>query len=262
MTTAARAWLPANAVRDNALAGALTAHAERWGARWFSAPKPTAVRMNEVKARTGIAGDCVCWKHPTAEVLLSMGPSAHVPIAAAMLGIDLGAHKLTAHDHALLRRLATPCAEDYMRGAAHAFGMESGAVTTTSREAQPGFRFALSLGAASQVLELHIDGRAAVVARHAIIDPAPPSRRPLASRKDAVGRQPIRLGAMIGTGKLDLGELRELACGDVLVLDKGPGDAMALAIDGFARFDAPCSLIEDNGALCMRLNGSDHGKPS
>ena len=64
---------------------------------------------------------------------------------------------------------------------------------------------------------------------------------------------------MIGTGKLGLGELRTLACGDVLVLDRGPSDPLTLAIDGVARSDAPCSIVEDNGALRMRLNGFDHG---
>jgi len=259
MTIAARPWLPANAVRDNALAGALSAHAETWGARWFYVSKRASVRMNEVKGRVALAADCECWKHPTVGIMLALGPNAHIPIAGAMLGIDPGAHKLTAQDHALIRRLAMASAQDYLCSAAEVLGFESGAASTASREAQSGFRFALSLGAASQVLELYLDDRAAIAARRTILGSAPTPKGPLASRKDAIGRQPISVGAMIGTGKLGLGELRTLACGDVLVLDRGPGDAMALAVNGMAGLDAPCSIVEDNGALRMRLNGFEHG---
>jgi flagellar motor switch/type III secretory pathway protein FliN len=259
MTIRARPWLPANAVRDNALAGALSAHAESWGARWFGAPKPPSVRMNEVKGRVAIAADCECWKHPTAGIVLALGPNAHVPIAGAMLGIDPGAHKLTVHDHALLRRLAMACAQNYLSCAAEALGFAAGGVASSSREAQSGFRFALSLGAASQVLELYLDDAAAVAARRAILAAPPAPERAPAARREAIGRQPISVGAMIGTGKLGLGELRTLACGDVLVLDRGPGDAMALAVNGMAGLDAPCRIVEDNGALRMRLNGIDDG---
>jgi flagellar motor switch/type III secretory pathway protein FliN len=256
MTVAARPWLPANAVRDDALTRALSAHAERWAARWFAAPKPTGVRVNDVRSRIGIAADCACWTHASAGLVLAMAPTAHVPFASAMLGADMSAHKLSAQDHALLRRLASACAEDYMRTASSALGFAATSEATPSREAQAGFRFVLSMGQASQLLELYVDERAALAARRTLLGDAPRPARALASRSDAIGRQPIRLGAMVGTSKLGLGELRTLACGDVIVLDRGPGDAMTLAVNGRARFDTPCNIIEDNGALQMRLNGS------
>jgi flagellar motor switch/type III secretory pathway protein FliN len=259
MTIAPRAWLPANALRDNALVHALSAFSERWAGRWFAAPKPTNVRMHDVAERAGIAAGCECWIHPDAGMMLALGPSAHLPLAGAMLGIDTVTQKLTAEDHAVLRRLAKACASDYLHGAAAALGFQAASTPSSSREAPAGLRFALSLGAATQVIELHFDHRAALAARRNILAEAPTPSPPLASRNEAIGRQPIDVGAMIGTGRLGLGELRTLACGDVLVLDRGPGDAMAIAVNGIAHPEAPCSIVEERGALCMRLNGSNHG---
>lgn len=259
MITNPRPWLPANALRDNALSVALTAYAERWCTRWFCAPKPASLRMSEVRDRASIASDCLCWTHPKGGVLLAMSAAAHVPLASAMLGLETGAHRLTAQDHAVLRRLAASCAQDFLHGVLHLFGRDASVDTTSARSAFAGFRFAVSLGAASQLLDLCIDNEVATVARRTLLDPPPNPTKALAPRNEAVGRQPIRVGAMIGVGKLGLGDLRTLACGDVLVLDRGPKDALALAVDGVPQPDAPCSIVEDNGALCMRLNGFDHG---
>jgi flagellar motor switch/type III secretory pathway protein FliN len=255
----ARPWLPANAVRDDALSKALATPAELWAMRWFAAPRAVNVRMTEVKARLGLSGDCACWTDAKGSLLLAMGPTAHVPIASAMLGLQTGAHKLTTQDHALLRKLAARCARDFLLTAATVFGSGGESEPTQMREANTGFRFALSLGSASQVLELYVGEHVAVAARRRALGGPEAPARPLSSREEAVGRQPIRVGAMVGVGKLGLGDLRTLACGDVLVLDRGPRDPLALAVNGVAHPDALCTIVEDNGALHMRMNTSECG---
>lgn len=259
MTPAPRPWLPPNALRDAKLTDALRTEGDRWAAKWFTSPKPVSVRMNEVRGRS-VAGDGACWRHPGGGLQLVMSSTAHVPIACSMLGLETGAQKLSAQDHALLREVAGACARDFILSTARLFCCDPAAQPAASLDATASLSFAFSLGPASQLLELFVDEDLAITARRALSSEDRRALAPLSDRREAIGRQSIDVGALIGTGKLGLGDLRTLAPGDLLVLDRGPADFVELAIDGTARPDTRCAIAEDGPVLRMRpiereLNG-------
>lgn len=58
------------------------------------------------------------------------------------------------------------------------------------------------------------------------------SRRPLASRRDAIGAARVRIQAFAGAVQLDIRTLQSLVPGDVLRLDRRLDQALALTVDG------------------------------
>lgn len=253
----ARPWLPANATKDGVLTRALTDVAELWAARWFSAPKPISVRMSEA-ARQSLPSESTRWVSPGGGILLALSPSAHTPIGCALLNLETGAQKLSSNDHSLLQRLSHKCVEDFANDVARLFGTAPLA-RLDQREQLSGLRFSYTLGAASQLLDLFVDESHAISARRSLITTATitGAARPLRSRKEAIAQQKIRVGAMIGSSQLGLGDLRTLQCGDVLVLDRGPADRLNVAIDGAARRETACTITRDGGELLMRLEATE-----
>jgi flagellar motor switch protein FliM len=69
-------------------------------------------------------------------------------------------------------------------------------------------------------------------------------------------RQDIEIGAMLGVGTVSLSELHSLACGDVLVLDRGPDDPVCLAINGSAQREARCTISQKGAGLELHLQAS------
>ncbi len=260
MNASARPWLPANAVRDERLAAALAVHGRNWVRCWFGAERAVNVRMNEVKSRSALANDTRCWSDRQGGLLLCMAPGAHTPIAMGLLGLETGAHRIGASDHAVLRDLAAQAAADFLASASDLLSVE-GVMEAPAKEVHTGFRFALGLGAASQVLELFVEEARATAARKRLAGAQANARlKPPRPRADAVARQEIRVSAMIGAGKLGLGELRTLARGDILLLDRGPDDAVDLAVNGAVRARALARLVKQSEELRMRIEPS--GLPS
>jgi hypothetical protein len=254
-----RAWLPANAVRDTVLACALESQAQLWAGRWFSSAKPISVRTNETKGRVGVASEAMCWSSPGGDLFLAMAPTAHVVIGGGMLDIDAAAHKLSANDHAMLRNLAALCVRDLLSSIGSWLDLAPDIETTSARETHAKFRHAISLGSASQVLELFLDEDVAITARKKLAPATAAAGTPLCSRESAVSRQTIQVGALVGLGHLGVGDLRTLKHGDVLVLDRGPEDELGLAIDGVRQVHAACSITQDGDHLKMRINSTRNG---
>lgn len=250
--TLARPWLPANAVRDETLTRTIANVGECWAARWFRTPKPVSVRMNEA-ARQSPASAAQCWSAGDSDVALIMNDAAYVPIGCAMLGVEVGAHKVTAQDATLLKDIAALCVADLMQDLTHALVPASGFAANEGCEDEKRLRFTFSLGAASQLLELYLSEQLAVTARQRLAGKTSAPCAPLHTRADALSGQRLEVAAMVGESRLDLGELRALRIGDVVVLDHGPTDRVALAINGAARRETACSIVREGEELRLQL---------
>src|SRR5262249_7752358 len=90
---------------------------------------------------------------------------------------------------------------------------------------------------------LYVEKNAIIVARRSAVmtERAPPS---LGGFAEAVGRQEISLGAVLGAARIGLTDLSRLGVGDVIVLDQGVDKAARLTVDS--------RLIESAGALVRR----------
>jgi flagellar motor switch/type III secretory pathway protein FliN len=167
-----------------------------------------------------------------------------------MLGLPIGAHKLRSGDLRLFSALAAACAEDLMRALGHAFGAPQAPQRTTTFQCRDRdtLRYSLSVGAATQVFDLFVARSRAVLARKAAIGGAPrcPPVRP---RSEAIERQQIRVGALVGKVRLGLSEFWSLEHGDVLVLDRAQGEAFELTVDGRLKPSVRCELRHDGRGL-------------
>lgn len=258
MMTSSRPWLPANAVRDTRLTEALSATLRSWSQRWFLDGRATPIRWSAMKSRTTLAGDTLCWGNAESGLVTALHVNGHSVIAGAMLGVDCGAHKSKANDHLILRELASVCARDLMKQTCKLFGFTPSLEETRGREIEVAIRFSIGIGKASQLLDIFMDEKTAIAARRSLLARASAPAPAAGARQAAIHRQSIRLGAMVGVAHLDLGQLRALGIGDILVLDRGPEDDLVLAINGRPS-ERACQIVEDAGALKLRLNSLHPG---
>ena len=198
-----------------------------------------------------IPSDAACWD--AGGLLLVADAPSQLTLAGWMLDLPVSP-KMNDVDRRFLRDLADACARDFLETAAGLFSVGSAPRPIPPTRAQhTGVRFSLSVSSATKVLELHAPEHLALAARRGAL-PAPAPRSAPASRRDALERQSVRVGAMVGAGRVGLSDLANLSRGDVLVLDRGPGEDTALTINGEARPGTACVLEQQDAELTLRVN--------
>ncbi|MBC7768233.1 MAG: FliM/FliN family flagellar motor switch protein [Phycisphaerales bacterium] len=253
MSAHAEPWAPAGALFDDTLAGLVGARARAWAARWFGAGKTIDIRVCDGARCAGPPSGATTWESLEPGLVLALDPRAHTPIACWMLGLDTGTRVLKEAEQKLFQDLACTTAQDFIRDVAGVFSLgpdtrERGAY----RHGRDDIALNVSIGAASNVLNLYALRPRAIKARLDAIGPRSPRAAPK-HRDDAIRRQPIRVGAMIGRGRMALSELCSLTVGDVIMLDRGHNDGMALTVDGQTKPDTICELRQDGSQLTLRL---------
>jgi flagellar motor switch/type III secretory pathway protein FliN len=211
-----------------------------------------SIKKSEVRDRVMLANDSVAWRDRASGFVTSLAPAAHVPIACAMLGLETGTHKLSSDDHRVLRELAQISIQDLSVEIAKIIGLSGALDITSERQIGAQFRYALAMGGATQLFEVLMSEQRGLEARAFLMGVAPVSSTPLHERREALDRQSIRVSAMVGRGRLGLGELKRLSPGDVIVLDRGPDDELSLAINGLP-INASCTVLCDGDDLRMRI---------
>ncbi|HYD85995.1 MAG TPA: FliM/FliN family flagellar motor switch protein [Vitreimonas sp.] len=253
MNSHAQIWAPAQALFDDTLAAIASSGARAWAQRWFGGERPVDVRRCEAGRAAGPPIGAAVWETKEPGVVLALDPRAHATLAGWMLGLETGGRTHRPADQQLFENLALAAAHDFAAEAARVF-----AVAPDLRKRE-GYRpdaddlgFVLSIGAATNLLQLYLTRACALRTRLHAIGPrvAPRSPRP---RAEALLNQPIRLGVMIGRGRMALSELCSLGVGDVVLLDKGQDDVLALTLNGEVKDDPGCELRQDGSRLALRL---------
>lgn len=176
---------------------------------------------------------------------LGCAEAAAVAVGVALAGVGSGG-LLTARDRALLGQAGWAAFEDL----SFRFNDFSGSNTLAGGEQTQ--RFLLTDRAAGWSAMVSAPQAALVRLRRVVTrlgDTIPaPKLSPIAQ---ALARQSITLGALVGTTRLPIGAARDLAVGDVLLFDRATTDPLPLAIDGRATQSGSIRLRPDEDGIAM-----------
>lgn len=258
MTAMYRPWLPQAALEGGAVETMLEALLDQWSRKWFARrPMRLTGRLARQPARDGTAGDGRPWQVLEDGFAIGGAAGGRDAIARAMLDAGREDAIASAADETVAELLAEGCLEDLKARASRLLRAAPECPWQAADTLDPAmFDRALcgcvGSGADRPAIRLAIaaDLVVAMVKLAVRSAPAPVLLQPMAQ---AVGRQPVRVTAFVGTVELPLSEVAGLDPGDVLVLDSNIDAPLPLAVDAGSR-SGRCRVDDDGERLRLQLS--------
>lgn len=247
MTTAARDWLPAEAVERDAVSAAAEAVVAEWAAHWFARGefRLASWGLASPDRVPGEAGSRAC----DGGVEATCSTRAAARLAGFALDARGEATDLNDRDRLVVSAVARQIVDDLAQRLRRLGGRES------PPEATSGTRLVVAgiAEGADVLFSLAIPLPLLVgVCRRTL--PRPPAAAKIeGQRLSAVGCSTVRLEATLGTAMLSLAEAKGLAPGDILLLDRTLGDAADLTFAQSPSVVARGVLTETEGQLALVL---------
>lgn len=248
-------WLPANAIEDDGVRGLIELAVSNWTTRWFGERALCAVSIRFVRVDQAQDGDP--WIRDRACVAVQRSRAMSRRLLELALDIGLEGLVLSSVDRRVTSQLAETIASDLAGEIEQSLGCGAAArsepvVVTAPLGGLGGLLVAVSEGR-DPLLSVAIPQAVAAVARKAAMGrPGKPSGK-LDGVKKALGPIAISLDATLGSANLSLADLRQLAPGDVVVLDTPlEGDGEIALSHGQNRI-ASGRLSEVDGVLALTV---------
>jgi len=250
-------WLPANALSDGTLAALCVESANAWAAKWFVDPRTITVARTAINNPTKLPSSAVSVGGPDHGVVISVDQVNAARLAASMLNLPASLKPNDA-DISLFRRLARACIRDLGDAMIRDLRLDVQSLGDNHPDQiDDAEKFSLAFASGGACVDIYLNRALAISARRIAAKGhrAGPS---LGNRLAAADRQSVRIGALLGEARVPLPDLYALACGDVLVLDRGCEDALLLTVNDHPLNQATCTVRQSPNAyeLCMtRIEG-------
>lgn len=253
MTTTTHAWLPPIAIFDGGVSRRFDELLQTWRRQWFPAPitltsKATAAPISGIHRGEH-------WRTQCGNLAFAADQQRRIRLASAVLGFNKTWRKSDSRDAAFLSRLAQEAVADFAAGLASLFQNKPSLekIEGTTDSLPIAMSFGVSNGA-GKLFDISVSWEAAVAARKSLTPPAR-ATLPLQSRHAAIASQQIRIGGYVGSGRVELSDLRALAPGDILVLDRAIGDEFNVTINGRTAAQADYEIKRDGAGLVLQFKG-------
>jgi flagellar motor switch/type III secretory pathway protein FliN len=259
MSGSVKEWLPRDAL-DTAPVRQLVAGAvEAWSRKWFATGGLAATGFEAM--HPGAACQASGWRVYGSVVALAAGAPAMIPLAGLALGAEPGRLVLSEVDRDIIGRFTTQIAADLALSLEGALGIDPSdrADDIAVEDALPddGLLFTITNGAGAQVLEGAIPAAALVAFLKSTIPSARRPRSPISRLGRAIGATPVQVEARLGATTLPLGDLADLAPGDVLMLDRSVAAGAGLALFGSERIFADGAIADREQGIALLLSPQD-----
>ncbi len=256
MSSTAREWLPDNAYSSSGLADAIVAAVERWAGRWFGARAPLPQSAPKAGAERRLAPG-KAWQAIAPGVWLEWSEPTRLDYARLALDRSPRDKALGEQDRQLMALLAERMAADLGEELAALLGTrQQGAAPEPGRVPPRGLLAAFGAGSGTAALELMIDHAALAPLRRRQCPPPPRTLHPPVKLAEALGDKQVPVEAVLGAVRISALELKEIAVGDVVVIDRRETDLVELRPQGSSRVLAHAQLSRDDGNLTLmaRMN--------
>jgi flagellar motor switch/type III secretory pathway protein FliN len=252
MNPQALPWLPACALASPRSAEPVVRCLEAWSGDWLAAeclePQPRwepheKVSRNSRKFEQVASLNGFC---------LSISDSGKLALTCAMLGRTIPQRDIrTAQDRAVLDHLLESALDDLARRLQAALPAHP-SHPVPALDPESGYFLTIGCGAIARALQFQVATPVMVqLARSWAGSPRPaPALEP---RQTALDLQRLALSARIGTSRLTLSELENMAAGDVLALASPIADPLTACIDGRPVGDAALSLHPQDDCFMLQI---------
>lgn len=262
MATAVK-WLPAGDGEQAALQRLVNTTVAAWQARWFAEADYKVTGMSPVSPRDIIAMRTPDWQRVAAGLIIQSTRITHDQLVCAALGLDEVASLNSETDRKLLDDLYAQIISDLKHSLASLCGVKTpeSASAPSGFDAAGGVRFQLAGQNSTIIADIFI-GNAALSTM--INRPSAPPRGKvgLTARTAAVAPASITLDVNLGQATLSLSDLKQLAPGDVLVLDSLVKHGVHFAMARQKRAIAHGILCQDQQNFAVQLQATTSQFPS
>lgn len=243
MTSEVRDWLPSEAFSANLVEAALAGIVEEWASVWLSNAGALRVDVKGVEeilscpSRIAVDGQAVA---------ASFDGHGKRLVLELALGIRLDGASLGETDHRLLDSFSARLFHDLVeRLDQHLGGVvtDGGGILET---------VVLTSSADGELVHLRLSQHALVPLIKRGIGTSPHTSEPV-PRQQALAATPVALEAVLGKSQLSMDELRGLAVGDVLVLDRAVDGPIDLRIIETGQIIAAGQLQRNDSGVAVHL---------
>ncbi|PSJ42200.1 FliM/FliN family flagellar motor C-terminal domain-containing protein [Allosphingosinicella deserti] len=252
-------WLPPQAMTGALLLPRLGDTLAGWCARWFSRGSFDADGgFGQLESKASAAPDDADTRFREEGLAMILSQESRIAIAGLMLDRPLTAPDLSPSDRKVAAVLVDRAVEDLCRGLSGLFGLPATGAWRRGEPVGPRFRHLSQIelrqtdGAAAIVLVVATDLLVgAIKAAAASTLPAPA----LGSIGGALASQEVSLSAFLGPSEMTLGDLADLAIGDIVLLDTPSAAPLPIALDGVPT-SGRCRLEQGETGLGLKILNS------
>jgi hypothetical protein len=261
MRPEARDWLPPGAIDGAGVRDRVADAVGDWSARWFAASRVQVSDLVQAKggARDDADGD---WRVHRGGIALRQSRMMSQRLQEQALGQSFDGLLLSEVDRRVLAGFSQALMSDLTESLEILFGLTGEARPTPAVVPdlfgpQGGFVFTLSDGR-DPLLSVGVPAAAMVALAKSALPPPPRPARPGGTLVAALASTGVTLEACLGRADLSLAEVRDLARGDVIVLDTALNDGGEITLSGE---DAPflhAALGHLDGHLALTILARTH----
>lgn len=233
MSVRVRRWLPQAALDDGAIPALLEKAVSRWTAKWAVA-QISSVAVNQVEPNEALGPDAASAFeefHCDGALMIVRGEGAKW--RQLLFGFEEHDRRLTRADRAFLCDARAAALSDLFETL---FDVRPRRRQRAREAAQTLLRelrvYSIEIAPLKQTLLIAVDAAAAADLRARALPTPPKTGGALTRRKVALDAGALAVSVDLGRCGLSLGDVRSLAAGDVIVLDKKITDRVVLRLGG------------------------------
>jgi flagellar motor switch/type III secretory pathway protein FliN len=247
---AARPWLPLAVVERRAAQAPFDQALAAWRADWAPDLRLQIAGWTLKPAEPRPSGAGEGWRTLGASVAISCSLRAQQRLAGAALRLDVDAARPNDRDRLVLSGFCDRMLADLAARFDALLGVDAGSIGDAPRAASR--VLATIEGDAGVLLQAALPAAPLVVLYHRSLSRPPAGAEPMVDRLKALAGSQVRLEATLGEAVVTLPELRAMAPGDLLRLDRKLTDPGRLHLAG-GGFVAHGALTQADGRLALRL---------
>jgi flagellar motor switch/type III secretory pathway protein FliN len=247
MTERLRDWLPTEAAEQLGVRGRIEGVVAEWSAHWF-ASGTLGLSAWGLGQDAVVPGDAT-WRDCGGSLQASCSARAGLRLACMALGARSEHVDLNDRDRSLLSALSRRMIDDLAERLRRLLGLSGVAIAPPA--SKPRFIAKVSDGCDTLVAIAIPFALLIKLCRQALPRARPPATA-LQSRREAVTPTGIRLEATLGSALLGLADVRDLAVGDLLVLDRTVDDTVELSVAGVPVGQGVLTEIDGQAALILQ----------
>ena len=256
MTAHVGEWLPIEVVCRAKVREALDCAVLDWSRDWFATQRLQATRFRPLAQRLRMQVEGDIWRAYRGPVAIAVTDAAATRLASWALDAPLDRLELGVRDAAVVEALQHALLDDLTARVEALLGVPDTAARPAPAERRlggDGLEAAVTDASGALVASIAVPLEAILPFARTTLPPAQPSTTAVAALGSALASTGVTIEATLGRAEIGVTDLRRLAKGDVLVLDREIEAGVRLGLAGSGHALGAARLGEAGGRLTLTL---------